>query len=236
MTFPESVVSSRLPSDEFVFLARLLGVHFVLPLPYPLSGAYFEEMFAAAVGGHRATKKLLFDVYKGDIGWSLKTLLWHTQATDFELVLQRCDILSDRSLTVNHPVSLLGQRIVDHFNQFCLRSLHEQQITDPRAAFLIRNRAETDFVLFQQRLRLYGSEEISWRWANSEQRSLMGYAGDQLIFRWYRSGTQLFGVYPIPPDAHRFAIEWHRADLKQTVDYFQSLGVLRLKVDGAERV
>lgn len=56
----------------------------------------------------------------------------------------------------------------------------------------------------------------------------MGYVGQTLVFRWYRSGTQLFGVYRIPSKAHRFQINWRRADLDETIAFFTRSGIVRV--------
>ncbi len=40
--------SALLPA-EYDRLVKLLTLHYAYPLPYPLAGAYFEELFASAV-------------------------------------------------------------------------------------------------------------------------------------------------------------------------------------------
>lgn len=68
MSFSRASLPATLPPDEYARLVKLLAVHYAQPLPYPLSGAYFEELFAAAVGGRREEKKLLFDVLTRALG------------------------------------------------------------------------------------------------------------------------------------------------------------------------
>lgn len=116
MAFPTTPTSHTLPMDEYDRLAKLLTMHYAYPLPYPLAGAHFETLFAAA-GGQREERKLLFDVLRQKTGWSLKTLL--TNRDTFEVVIQRCDILRERAITLDSPVALLGERILSHFNEFC---------------------------------------------------------------------------------------------------------------------
>jgi len=214
---------SKLEHPEWEKLVKLLTLHYSYPLRYPLAGAYFEELFAEAVGGNREERKLLFDVLRGPTGWSLKTLLRATPASaaGFEVVLQRCDILRDRNLSLSDSPEKLGDHILAHFNAFCERAIEVQQVDDPRAAFLIRNRPERRFVFFQQQYELYAPGQLTWQWANDERRSLLAFAEGRLVFRWYRSGTQLFGVYAIPADAAEFEIDWHRADLDETVEFFK---------------
>ncbi len=51
----------------------------------------------------------------------------------------------------------------------------------------------------------------------------------RLVLRWYpRSGTQLFGVYQIPMDAHTFHIDWKRVSLDETIAFFIRQGVMRI--------
>lgn len=231
--FPTQSIPSTLLPTEYDRLTKLLAAHFAFPLPYPLAGAFFEELFASAVGGVREPRKLLFDVLRDSTGWSLKTLQWAKRGSgdSFELVLQRCDILRDPGLSLDSPVEVLGERIHARFHRFCMESYDRQHIDDPRAGFLVRDRAQTEFVFFQQRYRLYTAPELRWRWATPERNSLMGYAEDRLAFRWYRSGTQLFGVYTIPDHAHRFRLEWRRAGLDETMAFLANQGVVRLAVD-----
>ena len=228
-----SLPPARLQPAEYNRLVKLLALHYASPLPYPLSGAHFEELFASAVGGVREEKKLLFDVLLGEIGWSLKTVLQSntSKGASFEVIIQRCDILKDHTLSLASPVELLGERILAHFNNFARRSATAQNVADPRAGFLLRNRAQRDFIFFQQRHRLYTSAEVTWRWANSNKNSLMGFENDRLIFRWYRSGTQLFGIYQIPLEAHIFHLDWTRANVDATIAFFIAQGVMRIEED-----
>lgn len=229
---PRPLGQSTLPTAEYDRLVKLLAVHYAYPLPYPLSGAYFEELFASAVGGVREERKKLFDVLRGRTGWSLKTALQLKPRGDsFPVVIQRCDILKDRALSLASPVELLGERILAHFNSFAQESISAQNIDDPRAGFLLRNRSERDFIFFQQRYRLYAPSEVEWRWANTERNSLQGFADGRLVLMWYRSGAQLFCVYQIPMDAHSFQINWTRANLDDTVAYFTNQGIMRINED-----
>ncbi len=59
----------------------------------------------------------------------------------------------------------------------------------------------------------------------------MGFVNDRLVFRWYRSGTQLFGVYQIPLDTHSFHIDWKRANLDDMITFFMHQGVMRIEKD-----
>ena len=225
--FSSSFIPPYIADAEYEYLVKLLRLHYAYPLPYPLSGAYFEEPFATAIGGKREERKQLFDVLRARTGWSLKTLLWPNVSigSAFEVVIQRCDILKDRNLTLDSPATALGVQILRRFNGSCEHSAEVQQVDDSRAGFLLRNAQERNFVFFQQRYRLYSQDEVEWRWANDERKSLMGYVTGTLVLRWYRSGTQLFGVYAIPEGAHEFTIEPRRASLEKTLAFFESQGI-----------
>ncbi len=153
ISFPRTTIASTLPSLEYDRLVKLLAVHYAYPLPYPLAGTYFEELFASAVSGEREKRKLLFDVLRGRTGWSLKTAQQTKSRGDlFEVVIQRCNILKDqdRTITLDSPIEVLGERIVEHFNKFALNSYATQDVEDPRAGFLIRDNAEHSFIFFQR--------------------------------------------------------------------------------------
>lgn len=111
-----STVPSQLPPEEFERLLELLRLHYAYPLPIPLSGKYFELLFAEAVKGTQEEKKLLFDVHRKDVGWSLKT--FQTSSDQFEVVIQRCDILKDPKVSLEDPVEHLGQKILERFSAF----------------------------------------------------------------------------------------------------------------------
>lgn len=223
------MTSSTLPAEEYDRLVKLLTVHYAYPLPYPLAGAYFEEIFAASVNGQREPRKLLFDVLREQTGWSLKTHQARKSRGDsFEVVIQRCDILKDKSISLESPVEVLGEHILRHFNIFFNTSISRQEITDPRSAFLLRDRDQKNFIFFQKQYDVHTSDELTWRWANDDNRSIMGFMNDELVLRWYRSGTQLFGVYRIPLDAHEFQINWTRASLEDTINFFISQGIAQI--------
>jgi len=163
-------VPAGLPAHEYERLVKLLELHYALPLAYPLAGAIFEELFANAVGGQCEKKKLLFDVLRGATGWSLKTVQVARAnvrpGATFEAVIQRCNILTDAAVSARSPAPVLGERILSHFNYFCERSSAAQNIIDPRVAFLVRDKAQRNFLFFQQRFRPYATDEVTWRWAN----------------------------------------------------------------------
>ena len=226
------MTSATLLPDEYDRLVKLLTVHCAYPLPYPLAGAYFEELFAASVNGKREPRKLLFDVLRDRTGWSLKThQAKRTKGDTFEVVIQRCDILKNKNISLESPVEILGEHILNHFNSFFNTSIQRQEITDHRAAFLIRDSNQKYFIFFQEKYEIYKSHEISWRWSNDNNRSIMGFIDSKLVLRWYRSGTQLFGVYEIPQDAHEFQIDWKRVSLDETIAFFTRQGIARINKD-----
>lgn len=164
---------------------------------------------------------MLFDVHRGGIGWSLKTS--QTNNNQFEVVIQRCDILKDPTVSLDDPVERLGQKILERFFAFVDLSSREQSVIDPRVGFLLRDKSEKSFVFFQQAYKKYVPNNVQWRWANDGRKSIMGFVDERLTFRWYRSGTQLFGVYHVPIDAHQFVINVQRASLEQAMQFFSSL-------------
>lgn len=174
-------VPSQLPTGEFERLLELLRLHYAFPLPIPLSGKYFELLFAKAVKGTQEEQKLLFDVHRDGTGWSLKT--FQTRNNKFEVVIQRCDILKDPMVSLADPVERLGQKILERFSAFIHHSADRQAVIDPRLGFLLRDKSERNFVFFQQAYKTYAPGDVQWRWANDEHKSIMGFVDSQLTFR-----------------------------------------------------
>ena len=227
----QAVVLAKINYDHYDLLVKLLTIHFVYPLPYSVSGAYFEELFAYVVGGQRESRKLLFDVYHNSVGWSLKTKVESSRIdfdSTFSVVLKRSDILKNRSLSLNSPAQDLGNYVIADLQNFYSISVQQQSITDSRIAFLIRDTKERNFFLFQQRYQPYDQSAIKWKWANERQNSIIGYFNDIPVLSWYRRGTQTFGIYKIPPDAHKFIIDWKRADLDITIEFFEQMGLVQV--------
>lgn len=228
--------------EECETLTELLKVHYAYPLEYPLSGPAFEIIFASSVNGKREARKLLFDVLRDNIGWSLKTSQVSPASLSagkgFEVVLQRCDILSNKSLSVQTPPAELGKHILAHFYRFYEHSIQEQKVEDARTAFLLRAEVsyhskapaspeqEHKLVLFQEQFRLYNESDVVWGWANDGGKSLLGKVNGNSVLRWYRSGTQLFGVYYVPEDVCRVSIPSRRVTLTQMLDYMGELGII----------
>jgi hypothetical protein len=196
--------------DEGVLLriAKLINIHFSLPILYDLSGGNFESFFAEAIDGKRETKKRLFDVTKGDIGWSLKTLQT-TSDEKFELVLKRCDVIKRDFAWQTENAQIIGDTVIQSFADFYEKSLVDQRVSEPRIAIMLVHKKALRFRVFQMGMKMYLREEIIWEFSRldkedkekSEIKSIIGKVDGKAVYRWYRSGTQLFGIYDLPKEA-----------------------------------
>lgn len=217
----------KLDNEAYSRFINYIKLHYAYPLPFDLSGAYFEEIFALSVNGKRGIGKDLFDVTRGTVGWSLKTTQWYPRANKrhFEIVLKRSDILRDdnlRGLYEEARPEELGSLIQKDLQDFLDLSKQKQGVEEARIAFLLRNRTETQFILFQVPYQI--PQNLRWERGNqSNRKSLIGFDGNRKVLRWYRSGTQTFGVYNVPDapsEAHWFEVSASRV---MSVEYLMQM-------------
>jgi hypothetical protein len=170
--------------------------------------------------------KQLFDVVTGGRGWSLKTLLWnHLDAgAEFEFVIQRADIFTKaadlgfpKGLTTRSDPVKLGAALVRHWNGKHHRDLTEQKVRDPRIAILLKDSARRKFVYVEFAYPPINEGDYSWQWAKEDGQGLKGMKEGEVRFKWYHSQKQLFQIFRIPREAHRFEVKWKRANLSDFV-------------------
>lgn len=231
----------KLDNEAYNKFLNFIKLHYAYPLPFTLSGAYFEEIFALSVNGKRGTGKDLFDVTKQSTGWSLKTVQSDskTERSYFEVVLKRSDILRDDSVRNSYETATpeeLGRLILRDLQEFLDLSKEKQGVKDARIAFLLRNREETHFTLFQIPYQI--PKELTWRrGTETSRKSIIGFDKDGKVLRWYRSGTQTFGVYKIPPpsEAHSFRVTKNRTinaeDMLELIDRDKLITIEIIRVD-----
>lgn len=220
------MIDPRFTQEQIDKLKQFINIHLSLPMKYELAGSNFETLFALMIGGKRETRKLLFDVIKDTTGWSLKTL--QTNGNKFEIVLKRCNVINKDLAWQTSDAQIIGDAIIDNVNEFYSKSVLKQDVADKRLCILLASKDAKTYRIFQQKLAVYEKDDIEWRFSKQDKngnekpeiKSLMGYHEDKLVYRWYRSGTQLFGVYDVPIDIQSFSLDVRDISFESLVGIF----------------
>ena len=186
-----------LHDDELERLKQAIKAYLSIPFSGDVRGPTWEAIFHYVKGipipdvVNDGETKNLFDATQGQVGWSLKTLLLKTNdltsVKEFELVIQRADILKKYSLTINEQEQVLGEALIDHWNNNFDRSAEAKGVTESRIAFLLKNQSRTQFLYFEQSYPKLDPRAFTWRWTDEQKLGLQGYENGQLRLRWYRA-------------------------------------------------
>ncbi len=166
--------------------------------------------------------KALFDVVgkfsdaqKTRIGWSAKNVGTNLAASELkvQLVIQRANIIGKRKelgfphLTLESTPAELGLAVMKHWQNKVVADMETQGVTDARICVLMKGKKHTQYAYFEEKLRLYSPEEITWAWATSDRKGLQGTHAEtgRQVYTWYKSGGQLFETFY--PDANTFLFE-----------------------------
>ena len=230
-------MSVPLDSKEIERFKLALRAYLSLPFSPDLAPEAAEEILAWAVQGTTHAKasgmkrsKLLFDVTRGEVGWSLKTFAPSSLQADqvFEVVLARAAVKSDpedtkttapRFTMESASAQEIGDRALEIRRSVLVKSVQAQDVSDLREAFLLRHGGNTEFVYFEHPLIVEDPGTVSWRFSDESTRAgIQGSVNGELRYRWYRSGGQLFGIFSIPGDeTNRFDIEWNEMDWDELI-------------------
>jgi hypothetical protein len=173
--------------------------------------------------------KRLFDLVdkKRKIGWSAKALQTNVRpGGEFELVIQRADILSKKkqemyrlpSLSLESGPSLLGKALMTHWLKGKIqKDMDDQGVNDPRLCILLKSEDKTRFTYVEQRLEILKPSQLKWRWTDTNRQGLLGFTNDQLKYRWYPNQKQLFEVFKIPKNAYVLELQPRRLPIKKTI-------------------
>lgn len=173
-------------------------------------------------------RKLLFDVIDEDrgIGWSAKALRTTvTPLAEFELVIQRADILKKREwlgfpeLSLQSPPQQLGEALLKHWYTKVSQDALAQNVQEKRIAILLKSRSLRKFALLEDDFAEYAPEALEWHWTDRSQIGLQGIHHEQkrVIFRWYRNQKQLFERFVVPLETQILELNPQRLPLETTV-------------------
>lgn len=222
--------SAELIERMRVALARALSV----PIIGDVDGFVWERVFqyAHAIQVSQRSKKLFDVVDAAGRGWSLKTLEWNGRAsgTPVEYVTQRADLYGKGpqlgfrgGLTEASSVEVLGEALVEHWNQKHRADSQAQRVTEPFIALLLKSADRHTFTYIEGKYPGWSNDGLTWSWVNRPDGRRVGLRGareGRTVLKWYPSGKQLFEVLRIPAEAVTFHIDWWPSDL---TDWFEQL-------------
>jgi len=175
--------------------------------------------------------KRLFDVVdkNNKIGYSVKSLKWPFKEgieSEFELVIQRADIfkkaslLGFRNLDINSDPQILGTALLTHWRMKVEGDAIFQDVADRRIFVLLKSIDNKKFAFFEEDIKLYHPNEITWRWTDETKTGLQGIRiEDQMcVYRWYPNQKQFFERFKLPTSIQKMEIPTMRLKKAQVVD------------------
>ena len=179
--------------------------------------------------------KRLYDVVdkRTKIGYSVKSLKWAFRTgteTEFELVIQRADIfkkataLGFEHLDINSDPQALGAALLEHWRIKVEEDAVFQEVEDRRIFVLLKSTNNKRFAFFEEDIKLYQPNEITWRWTDETKTGLQGIRNeDQMcIYRWYPNQKQFFERFKLPTNVQKLEINPMRLKKEQVVDILLS--------------
>lgn len=175
--------------------------------------------------------KRLYDVVdtRTKIGYSVKSLKWsfHTGTeSEFELVIQRADIfkkataLGFEHLDINSDPQTLGAALLEHWRIKVEEDAVFQDVNDKRVFVLLKSVDNKKFAFFEEDIKLYQRDEITWKWTDNTKTGLQGIRNeDQMcVYRWYPNQKQFFERFKLPANIQKIEINPIRLEKAQVVD------------------
>lgn len=175
--------------------------------------------------------KRLYDVVdtRTKIGYSVKSLKWSFHAgteSEFELVIQRADIfkkataLGFEHLDINSDPQTLGAALLEHWRIKVEEDAVFQDVNDKRVFVLLKSVDNKKFAFFEEDIKLYQRDEITWKWTDNTKTGLQGIRNeDQMcVYRWYPNQKQFFERFKLPANIQKIEINPIRLEKAQVVD------------------
>lgn len=175
--------------------------------------------------------KRLYDVVDREtkIGYSVKSLKWAFRdgtESEFELVIQRADIFKKANilgfdhLDINSDPQRLGAALLEHWRLKVDGDATFQNVEDRRIFVLLKSVNNKKFAFFEEDIKLYQPNEITWRWTDETKTGLQGIRNeDQMcIYRWYPNQKQFFERFKLPSNIQCVEINPIRLPKDQFVD------------------
>lgn len=175
--------------------------------------------------------KRLYDVVdtKEKIGYSVKSLKWpfkEETESEFELVIQRADIfkkaaiLGFNHLDINSNPQILGAALLKHWRIKVEEDALFQKVEDKRIFVLLKSKNNKKFAFFEEDIKLYQQDEITWKWTDNTKTGLQGIRNEDkmCVYRWYPNQKQFFERFKLTPNTQKMEIEPIRLKKAQVID------------------
>lgn len=175
--------------------------------------------------------KRLYDVVDTatKTGYSVKSLKWAFRTdveSEFELVIQRSDIfkkatiLGFKHLDINSDPQTLGAALLEHWRIKVENDALFQNVDNKRIFVLLKSTDNKNFAFFEEDIKLYQPNEITWHWTNATKTGLQGIRNeDQMcVYRWYPNQKQFFERFKLPTNTQKIEIKPIRLSKPQVID------------------
>lgn len=214
-----------LNNDEKKRLKKAIAAIYAIPFVDDIEDFIWEAVFAYTKNVPlvdpliNTRKKLLFDVTDSvnQIGWSIKASQHAISLPfSFEVVIQRADIfkkanaLGFDNLTIDSPTQELGAALLKHWYEGKVdKDAKTQNVTDKRICVLLKSIDRTEYVYYEDKLRVYKNKDLIWTWTDETKTGLQARRKKDkvLVFRWYPNQKQFFERFALPKNAYSFSID-----------------------------
>lgn len=193
-------------------VVKRIGKRIVLQLALgkkDIPGDEFSEIFADAVDGIDYSSPLgLADVSFDNTGWSVKTVKAGRPFRQKKVRLISGRNSPDYSFGISDPRSDLqktGGAVLSIWNSRLNAARREHN--DVRIAVLIRNLETREFVIFEEEVTRFVTDEF--KWGLNRNNNLQGYrkTDDKHLFTWQPHGGQFTVIRDVPGSAICFKID-----------------------------
>lgn len=224
-----------LNDEELLRLKKGITAAFATPFVDDIEDYVWEAIFSYVkhlplVDPLTSTRnKRLFDVidHKTGVGWSAKALRMNLNSMgEFELVIQRADILKKRlllglpDLSLASPPQELGLALLKHWYTKVYQDAELQNVQHKRVCILLKSRNLKRFALYEEDLAEYQPDELIWNWTDYTQTGLQGIRSRDgfCVFRWYPNQKQLFERFRLTENTPILELNPRRLPLAPVVD------------------
>lgn len=172
--------------------------------------------------------KKLYDVVDvaNKVGWSAKALQVSHFAGEFELVIQRADVIRKASelgfngLSLNSDPNIIGHALLKHWHKKIEEDAVAQNVLDKRVCILLKNKTCTRFAYIEEGINLYDNDELRWEWSDSKKTGLKGIrkSDNFCVYKWYHNQTQFFERFKFAENIKVYNIPLIRQDLSSFIE------------------